>query len=241
MDLRIVPDEAAVARQAADVVVELLSARPAAHLCLAAGRSPRPLYAELARRARAGECSLDRAAFTQLDEWHGLRATDRGTCAADLRDGLLDPLGVPPARCLTFATEAPDAEAECARVAARLAARGAFDLCILGLGLNGHLGLNEPAEELHAGAHVAELSESTRRHHMLAHLAEPPRFGLTLGMADLMHAARVLVLVSGGAKREALARLVHGPLTTWFPASLLQLHAACLVLADADAGGRSGV
>lgn len=237
MELRTFPDAAALATAAADLVVALVAERPDAHLCLAAGRTLRPLYAELVRRAGAGECSFAQVRCSQLDEWYGLAPDDPGTCAADLREHLLDPLGIPAEHRLEFDTAAPDPAAECARVAAALAAWGDFDLCLLGLGLNGHLGLNEPSEWLGAGTRVVSLSKSTQRHAMLAHLPQPPRQGLTLGLSDLQRASRVLLLVTGEAKREALAKLLAGPPSTRFPASLLHWHPACSVLADAAAAG----
>ncbi|MBI5833509.1 MAG: 6-phosphogluconolactonase [Armatimonadetes bacterium] len=237
MDLRIVPDADAIAQQAADMVAELLAAKPTAHFCLPAGRSPRPLYAELTRRATAGLISFEQARFTQLDEWYGLLPDDPGTCLNDLREHLATPLGLRSEQWLGFDSAAEDPLAECARVAVALAERGDTDLCLLGLGLNGHLGLNEPAGWLSGGPHLTQLSASTRKHSMLAHLAQPPTHGMTLGLADLMRAARILVLVSGADKREALERMVKGPISSKFPASLLQWHADCVVLADAEAGG----
>jgi len=238
MELRIAPDEQAVARQAADLVVALLAEKPEAHFCLAAGSSPRPLYAELGRRVAAGAVNFARARFTQLDEWHGLPSDDPGTCLADLRAHVAEPWGLAREQWLLFESEAPDPAAECARVAEALAEWGPFDLAVLGLGLNGHLGLNEPSGWLSGGPHVAALSAATRRHAMLAHLPKPPSHGMTLGMADLMRAERLLVLVSGADKREPLHKMVHGPISSRFPASLLQWHANCVVMADEAAGGR---
>ncbi len=237
MELRIVPDEAALAQQAADIFAETLAAKPTAHFCLPAGRSPRPLYAELVNRAAAGALDFTQARFTQLDEWFGLANDDPATCRADLWTHLAEPLGLDDEQWLGFDSATPDPLAECARVAEALAAWGNIDLCLLGLGLNGHLGLNEPAGWLSGGPHLAQLSAATRGHNMLSGLAEPPSHGMTLGLADLLRAERVLLVVTGADKREALDRAVNGKPTSKFPASLLQWHRDCLVLADAAAGG----
>jgi galactosamine-6-phosphate isomerase len=235
MQLLTVPNIADVASRAAGIVCEALAQRPDAHLCLAAGGTPRPLYGELCRRAEAGEAALLQARITKLDEWCGVSMDDPASCEDDLRVHLLTPLGIPAERYIGFDSMASDPEAECRRVADLVAAAGPFDLSVLGLGLNGHIGMNEPADELPPGVHVAKLAEQSRRHAMLREIAEPPTTGFTMGMADLMHSGKVLLIVTGEAKREALARLIHGPITTRFPASLLKLHRDCICIADATA------
>jgi galactosamine-6-phosphate isomerase len=102
----------------------------------------------------------------------------------------------------------------------------------LGLGLNGHVGFNEPAAFLRPHAHVAELSESSLAHSMLGRREKRPSYGLTLGMADLIQARKVMIMVTGPTKKTPLKRLLCGDITTDFPASLLQLHADALVLCD---------
>lgn len=235
MNLLTEPSVEAVAVAAADIVCDLLRSTPTAHLCLAAGGTPRPLYGELTRRAQAGAVSLALARITKLDEWYGLPLEHPATCETDLRQHLLDPLGLPEANYLGFDSLASDPLAECARVLAAMQERGPFDLSILGLGLNGHLGMNEPAEELQRHPHYAELSEVSRNHAMLRDTPKPPTHGMTIGMADLLQSRQVILLVTGSSKQEALQRLLDGPLTTQFPASLLHLHPNCVCVADAAA------
>ena len=148
---------------------------------------------------------------------------------------MLDPLAVPPERRIDFRGDAPDAAAECRRVAAALEAAGPIDLCILGLGLNGHLALNEPAESFDPFCHVATLAEQSRTHPMLAETADPVRQGLTLGLGDILRSHRILLMVSGAAKRMPLARLAARRVTPALPASFLWLHGDAACLCDRDA------
>jgi galactosamine-6-phosphate isomerase len=145
---------------------------------------------------------------------------------------LITPLGLAD-RYIAFDSQPADAQAECERIAAWLQQNGPIDICVLGLGINGHLGFNEPAESLQPHAQVAELTDESRSHKMIARRAERPTYGLTLGMADLMQARQVLLMVTGGGKRDALARLLGGPVSTQFPASMLQLHPHVKLLCDA--------
>ena len=127
------------------------------------------------------------------------------------------------------------------RVEAALAAAGPIDLCILGLGRNGHLALNEPAASFDPFCHVATLAEQSRTHPMLAGTAAPVRQGLTLGLGDILRARRILLLVSGAAKQEPLARLADRRVTPALPASFLWLHGDAICLCDEDASAGTGL
>jgi galactosamine-6-phosphate isomerase len=170
-----------------------------------------------------------------LDEWLGLPRGHRGSCERYIREGILGPLGVPRRRYQGFRAGSRNREAEVRRLSLWLDREGPLDLTILGLGRNGHLLMNEPAEALRPRAHVARLAESTRAHAMIQGLRTPPRQGLTLGMADVLQSRAILLLVSGRAKRAALKRALEGPVRTRCPASFLWLHPEVTVVCDREA------
>ncbi len=237
MRFSVLPDRAALDRQAAALVWEAAGARPDPLICLASGETPTGAYALLA----GAPDRLAHARFIQLDEWAGLGADDPASCAAYLDRTLRLPLAVPPERWIGFCGDAADAAAECRRVAAALEDAGPIDLCILGLGSNGHLALNEPAESFDPLSHVATLDERSRAHPMLAGTGTQVREGLTLGLGDILRARRVLLLVAGRAKREPLARLAARRITPQLPASFLWLHGDATCLCDRDAAAGSGL
>jgi galactosamine-6-phosphate isomerase len=226
---RIFADYESLSQHAAAWLAERCADRPSALLCLAAGSTPSRTYQLFAERARSSAANQLR--FIKLDEWGGLPMSSSATCEQQLRRELIEPLGADP-RYIAFASSPPDPAAECARIADWLAANGPIDAAILGLGLNGHLGFNEPAAALAPHAHVAELSGASLGHVMIQGSADQPRYGLTLGMADLLQAREVLLLVSGAAKRAPLARLLGGGISTDFPTSLLHLHPRVTLLCD---------
>lgn len=230
--IQVSSDYEAMSQAAAAWILAEARARPQALISLPTGASPARTYEALAGTSRGAPGLLSKARFLKLDEWGGLEMDDPATCEVHLQEKLLRPLRVGPKSYLGFLSNPPDPRAECGRIADWLAANGPIDICILGIGLNGHLGLNEPAEELQAGPHVAELSESTRRHPMLAAARGTARYGLTLGMADLLRSRKVLLLASGAAKAEPLDRAFRGGISTRFPASFLQLHPDVTVLCD---------
>ena len=233
MRFKILPDREALDRHAAALVREAVEAKPELLVCLASGETPTGTYALLA----GAPALLAGARFIQLDEWAGLGADDPASCAAYLERTLAGPLAVPPERWIGFRGDAPDAAAECRRVEAALAEAGPIDLCILGLGRNGHLALNEPSDSFDPFCHVATLDAQSRAHPMLDGTAATVRQGLTLGLGDILRARRILLLVSGSAKRAPLARLAARRVTPELPASFLWLHGDATCLCDRAAAG----
>jgi galactosamine-6-phosphate isomerase len=235
LKLEIVKDYEMLSRRAEVLVVRALRAAPSLRLGVATGASPARTYERLARR-RATEPDLFSALrIVGLDEWLDLPAGHPGSCRRYIRELLLRPLGVPAARYQGFRAHTASHEAEAGRMSRWLAHHGPLDLCILGLGRNGHLLMNEPAVALRPTAHVARLAASTRRHTMLEGLASPPRRGLTLGMGEILRSRSILLLVSGRAKRSALTRALRGGVNPSCPASFLWLHPDVTVICDREA------
>jgi galactosamine-6-phosphate isomerase len=235
----VLADHEAVSRHAADWLIDRLRHNPSALWCLATGATPMRAYALVAEQGTREPALFAKCRVIKLDEWGGLPPDDPATCEHHLRSSLISPLGLNE-RYVAFDSRPADPEVECHRIAEWLAANGPIDTCVLGLGVNGHVGFNEPAASLQPHAHVAQLSESSLAHAMLGQSAARPHFGLTLGMADLIQSRHVLLLVTGSAKRGPLRQLLGGRITTQFPASLLDLHPNVLLLCDAAANPGGG-
>lgn len=227
----VVADDEALAERAAAIVTGLVTHRPDALLCLPTGETPRKTYARLA----GSRSLLSSVCLIQLDEWGGLPEGDAASCRSYLQHHVIEPWGLRPEQLQSFRCAPEDPPAECARMARWLDQNGPIDLCLLGLGVNGHLGLIEPAVVLQPRVHVAELADSSRHHTMLGGRDASALYGMTLGILDLQRAAQVLLLVSGAHKREVLRELRRGLISTQLPASLLQLHPRVTVLCDAAA------
>jgi len=232
--LQVCDDLESLSRNAAKRVFSALTQKPNLLLCPASGFTPLRTYELLAEYAAEHRDPFRSLCLVQLDEWGGLAPDDPGTCAAQIKTLVQAPLGVSADRYFGFSGNAADPTAECDRMRRLLASEGPIDLCVLGLGMNGHLAMNEPAPFLQAEAHVASLTESTLRHPMLADSKSKPVFGLTLGMAEILTSREILLLVSGAAKREPLIRLLRREITTNFPASFLWLHPNWTLLCDRD-------
>jgi galactosamine-6-phosphate isomerase len=235
----VLTDHESASQYAADWLCDVLRKRPNTLLCLASGNTPTRTYELLSQRASADPGLLAQSRIVKLDEWGGLPPGDVATCEYHLRTLLIGALQMG-SRYVGFASNPDDPVAECARIAGWLRHHGPIDACVLGLGVNGHLGFNEPAEFLQPHAHVAELSAASLRHSMLSDTASRPTYGLTLGMADVLQSRRILVLATGAAKREPLAQMLNGRITPWSPASMLQLHPDVTLVCD-DAAVSAGL
>jgi galactosamine-6-phosphate isomerase len=224
-----------MSRRAEQLIVEELKQRPSLILCASAGGTPTLLYELLAARHRREPRLFGRMRVLQIDEWGGLPPGTPASCASDLHVKLLRPLAITKDRYVGFRTKAKNPEQECNRIARWLAANGPVDICILGLGLNGHVAMNEPAESLAPHAHVARLTRSSLNHAMLKQLRQKPRYGLTVGMGDILSSRTVVLLVNGRHKRAAVKRFLKPAVTTHFPASFLWLHPKTIVMCDKEA------
>lgn len=225
----------AMSQEAADFICSALEQRPNLLLCASAGGTPTRACELLAAHYARAPGLFKQMRVLQIDEWCGLAPGSLATCHADLQTKLLGPLRITRDRYKGFRTDAPDLQTECGRMARWLAAHGPIDVCILGLGANGHVAMNEPAAAMTPHAHVAELARSSRQHALLKTLAKKPRYGLTLGMGDILCSRRILLLVNGKRKHPALSRLMKPIITTRFPASYLWLHPDATVLCDREA------
>ena len=220
-------------------LVKALENKPDLIVCPASGNSPLRAYQLLGEEAEIRPALFRHIRIVQLDEFIAQNNAGKGVGDAYMRKYLLDPLGVDSSRYLGFDVRR-EPEEEARRMHQRLSSWGNIDVCILGVGLNGHLGLLEPAAELPLHTHVATLAPTSREHHMLREVSEKPRKGITLGIGDLLHAREVLLPVNGTHKQKVLATLQEKRISTQFPASLLWLHPGAVCAADQDAMGKGG-
>jgi glucosamine-6-phosphate deaminase len=223
------------AANAASLWRDRLRRHPGLRLCLASGHTPIPIYRELVQSVQQHQVSFGQASIFALDEFGGLSPNDPGLCKNMLRRDLVDHIDVPAKSFYYFNPDAGDLEAQCREYDRMI--RPGFDLVILGIGLNGHLGMNEPGSGPESPTRRAELHESTvsASTRYLNH-QQLPRWGLTVGMNQFFAAKEVWLLATGQAKVAIVERIVKGEITDQVPASLMRQHSNCLLMVDAAAG-----
>ena len=230
-ELLVAENYEAMSGLAADEIAEELQAKPDLLLCAATGSTPTRVYQLLIAKAKGAPALFESLRIVKLDEWGAMPPTDHGSCEFYLQKHLILPLNIPPERYLSFAGQ-DDPQTECERITTELEKTGPVDLAILGLGVNGHLGFNEPADALCPMPHRAELAPSSLKHPMIRESKVSLNYGLTLGLAHLLQARTIILLVNGAHKAPAMKQLLSGQVSTHFPASFLWLHPRVFCFCD---------
>jgi glucosamine-6-phosphate deaminase len=236
--MRVAASPADVANLAADVVEELLREVPAAVLALPTGRTPVDLYRELARRTAAGAIDWWSVRAFNLDEWVGVPPDSPASYARFMLEHLYAHINLPASQRFIPNGLALDLAHECREYEDAIAQVGGFDLAILGLGTNGHIGFNEPGTPFDVTTHVADVAAETRQANAYTFTSgQTPRQAITVGIATILGARQILLLVTGSEKAEILGRAFAGPVDPVVPASALQRHPRVTIIGDPSAVG----
>ncbi|MCC7321788.1 MAG: glucosamine-6-phosphate deaminase [Rubellimicrobium sp.] len=230
----ILDDAAAASEEAARVIAATLRDRPDAVLGLATGGTMVPVYASLARMIAAGGIALARARSFNLDEYVGLPPDHPQSYRHFMNTHFATPTGMDPARMDLPSGIAPDPQAEAARYEAALASGGPVDLQLLGLGGNGHIGFNEPGSSAESRTRVVTLDPRTVKDNarFFGPGEEVPARAITMGIASILAARRILLVATGPGKAAAVRAMLRGPVGPDCPASFLRRHLAVTVILD---------
>lgn len=234
LDLIIVDDYRALSHIGADWLEAAIQAKPDAAIVVATGVTPMGVYGELAARRSGGPIDTSRLRTFQLDAYLGLTADDPRSLFGWMRRSFLEPLGIPEQNVVRLMGDSPDPWEACRSYERAVRVAGGFDISILGLGPNGHLGFNEPPSPADAPTRVVDLTPESIRSNARYWGGEEqvPRRALTCGMDLLLDARRTLLVVSGAHKQQILRRTIEGPQTPAVPASYLQSAPNVTVLVD---------
>jgi glucosamine-6-phosphate deaminase len=234
-------DAADLARRAVALLIDRLDARPELVMAVPAGRTPRTMYRYLASGHAANPRRFSRMRVFAVDELCPPAPPD-GYFWRQIRREFLDWARVPPPQCHPFRVDMEDLEAMCEAYEAAIGTAGGLDLVMLGLGPNGHLASNEPGSVLDSRTRPVDLLSGTVDYILTDEVIQGSvsSRAVTLGLATILEAREIVVLVSGAQKRRPLRAMLEGPVTAGVPASVLQRHPRCTVLATRDALERRG-
>ncbi len=227
-------DYADMSRKAANIISAQVILKPDCVLGLATGTTPIGTYRQLIEWNHKGDCDFSGVSTYNLDEYRGLSHDDPQSYHFFMRDNLFDHINIDLANTHVPDGSNPDAAAACAEYDAIVAAAGYPDLQLLGIGNNGHIGFNEPDDHFSKGTHCVDLTESTiqANSRLFDRIEDVPRQAYTMGVQTIMYARQILVVANGEAKAQAVYDMCYGPVTPSCPASILQLHVNCVVVAD---------
>ncbi|MCH1642873.1 glucosamine-6-phosphate deaminase [Paenibacillus timonensis] len=222
----------------AGIIASLLQSNPRAILGLATGSTPVGVYEKLIELYKEGSVSFKQASSYNLDEYIGLPADHPESYRRFMDEKLFNHIDIVPENTHVPSGNAADPEQAAKDYAKLLDEAGQIDLQLLGLGHNGHIGFNEPGEELTGPPHVVKLEERTRlaNARFFNSIDEVPTHALTMGIGSILQAKQILLMAKGEDKAEIIAKALQGPITTQCPASLLQTHSNVVVVVDQAAG-----
>jgi glucosamine-6-phosphate deaminase len=235
MQILVLPSAPRAAAVVAGFIARTLRHAPDVVLGLPTGRTMIPVYEELVRLHQRGRADFKRATTFNLDEFWGVQSSDPGSFCSFMRRHLFDRVNLSKTSAHFPAGDQPLAYDESIERA------GGLDLCLVGLGLNGHLGFNEPADALVARTHRVRLLPATRGANAYlfgGRAGDVPPFAVSMGIGTILRSRAVLLLVTGSDKARVVRKAIAGPVTTRVPASLLQAHSNVVIVLDRRAAAQ---
>ncbi len=227
-------DYAEMSRKAANIIAAQLIMKPDSVLGLATGSSPIGLYDELVRMYENGDLDFAPVTTVNLDEYRGLDASNSQSYRYFMNEHLFSRVNIPMEHTHVPDGTNPDADAACAAYDELLDSVGQTDIQLLGLGHDGHLGFNEPADYFPGGTHCVDLTEETiqANKRFFDSIDEVPRQAYTMGIGSILRAKKLLVVVSGADKAEILKKVLTSPVNPQIPGTILQFHPDVTIVAD---------
>jgi glucosamine-6-phosphate deaminase len=215
-----------LSRQAANIISAQVILKPDSVLGLATGSSPLGTYKQLIEWYEKGDIDFSKVTSVNLDEYVGLDGTNDQSYRYFMNKNFFEHINIDINNTFVPNGCAVDLAGEGKRYDEHIAELGGIDLQLLGIGLDGHIGFNEPDKYFVKSTHVVDLHESTIKANFrfFANIDEVPKRAITMGMVSIMQAKKILLIASGKEKRDILEKAFYGPITPEIPASILQLH-----------------
>ncbi len=226
-----------MSKTAASVVKSQIVLHPDCVLGCATGGTPLGLYRELVKAYQNGDLDFSEACFFNLDEYRDLDPANNQSYAHYMKENFFDHINADPDRIHIPDGMVEDVDAECRRYDADIARHGGIDLQILGIGVNGHIGFNEPNAHFCPDTHKVVLDDSTieANARYFSSMAEVPTEAITMGIRPILQSKTLLLLANGENKAEAVRSALRGPICPELPASILQLHPNVIIVLDREA------
>ncbi|GAP39558.1 glucosamine-6-phosphate deaminase [Flexilinea flocculi] len=227
-------DPASAGKISAEIIAKTVIAKPDCLLGLATGSTPVPIYKELVAQHKKSNLDFSKVRTVNLDEYVGLSAEHPQSYHHFMMSNFFDHINIDLQNTRIPDGMAADLSAFCDQYEQQITNWGGIDLQLLGIGLNGHIGFNEPASVFTRRTHLTDLTESTRKanQRFFNSLDEVPRQAITMGIGTIMTARKILLVCTGIKKAEILERTFFGPIDPMVPASVLQFHQNVTVVAD---------
>lgn len=235
MELKIFETYETLSAAAADLIVDTVKKKPGAVLCFASGDTPKRAYDLVAERVKKDNVDFTQCVFIGLDEWLGVPPENPGSCYLFLQEYLIKPLGLLSQQVHLFDGLTTNEDHECEKMNKLIDEKG-IDCMLVGVGMNGHIGFNEPGTDVDSLAHVAELDKVTLTVGQKYFTdSMPANEGITIGLKQVIGSGTLVMMANGKKKAPVIKRAVEGEITIEFPASLLRQHPNSILMIDIEA------
>lgn len=225
-----------MSKAVAEHIIEYVNKKPACLIELPGGDTPLGIFRHLVEAAKEGRLNLSECAFVSLDEWENLGYETKGSCRQTLYDYLYNQLPIDVEKQVCFFDGKADLQKECKRIDQFVFDHGNIDIAVLGIGMNGHIGFNEPGVNPNQYCTIVPLDEVTQSV-SVKYFGEQLniRHGITLGMKHFANANEVLLIADSQRKADIVKQVVEGEITNAVPASLLRNVEGGVLYVDEDA------
>ena len=225
--------------QTAEMIAAIISEKPDALLCFPAGETSVGTFEHLIKLNKEGKISFSESRIVGLDEWAHLGEMKKENCFSFLKKHLFDHIDYSPGNLCFFNGESDDLTGECARTDAFLKQYGPIDMMLLGVGMNGHLGLNEPGTPFDLYSHIVVLDETTRKVGQKYFSGDVTlTAGVSLGIKYILESKTVILQLNGTRKADVAKLLIESEISPAVPASAIRLHKNSYLLLDKEAASK---
>jgi glucosamine-6-phosphate isomerase len=233
MTTKIFPDYESLSRATADLIGDYIRKKTSSFICIASGHTPIGVFQQLILDVQSGKLDISQCTFLSLDEWVGIDPNNSGSCLSMLRKDFFNPLHIPDKQIIFFDVLAHDLETECTRVNKAIESNGGLDIMLVGVGTNGHIGMNEPGTSFSSYAHVGDLADETKTvgQKYFATQTELSQ-GLTLGLRHLQESKMPIIMANGEKKAAIMLRALTEKPNDQLPATIVQLIPQSFVMLD---------
>ncbi|HQP59267.1 MAG TPA: glucosamine-6-phosphate deaminase [Petrotogaceae bacterium] len=237
MKILVCKDYEELSRKSAEIIVSQVNQKKDSVLGLATGGTPVGMYQELVKSYREGKVDFGKVITFNLDEYYGVDPKNVNSYHYYMNTNFFDHVNIDRKNINIPNGMSKDIEKECREYDEKIQSLGGIDLQILGVGLNGHIGFNEPARELMSTTHITDLTKETinANARFFEDISQVPTKAITVGMATILRSKKIVVLINGKNKSKIFEKIIGKKITTQIPATLLQLHPDVTIVVDEQA------
>lgn len=226
-----------VSKAATKLVESQINLKPNSVLGLATGSTPVGMYKRLIEKCKNGELDFSEVTTFNLDEYYPISRNNNQSYYYFMNENLFGEININKENIHIPNGETKDPDSECENYETKIENAGGIDLQILGIGQNGHIGFNEPDENLNSKTHVTELTESTIKANsrFFDSIEDVPTKALTMGIATILKSKKIILMACGSEKSDAIAELLTDDIKTDNPATMLKVHPDVVLICDKEA------